>query len=166
MRLYIGPMRGALPIGRVSGETLDSFYAQLRTCRERCGGSSTFVQHWSTSPDHTCDKRCGGTHACKPLGEAYLRQIHNVLSGAFTRAVKWGWLGVSPIGQADAPTPPTPDPQPPTATQAARIAEEAWGDPDWGMFVWLAMTTGARRGELCALRWDRIDFAAGVVDMV
>jgi integrase len=31
------------------------------------------------------------------------------------------------------------------------------------MFVWLAMTTGARRGELCALRWEHVDFAAGVV---
>jgi hypothetical protein len=27
------------------------------------------------------------------------------------------------------------------------------------------MTTGARRGELCALRWDRIDFAAGVLEI-
>ena len=33
----------------------------------------------------------------------------------------------------------------------------------WGLFVWLAMTTGARRGELCAVRWERIDFAAGVL---
>jgi integrase len=31
------------------------------------------------------------------------------------------------------------------------------------LLVWLAMTTGARRGELCALAWDRIDFAAGVL---
>jgi integrase len=31
------------------------------------------------------------------------------------------------------------------------------------MFVWLAMVTGARRGELCALAWDRLDFAAGVL---
>jgi integrase len=25
------------------------------------------------------------------------------------------------------------------------------------MLVWLAMTTGARRGELCALRWNWLD---------
>jgi hypothetical protein len=31
------------------------------------------------------------------------------------------------------------------------------------MLVWLAMVTGARRGELCALRWDQLDFAAGVL---
>jgi hypothetical protein len=31
------------------------------------------------------------------------------------------------------------------------------------MLVWLAMMTGARRGELCALCWDRLDFTSGVL---
>jgi integrase len=31
------------------------------------------------------------------------------------------------------------------------------------MLVWLALLTGARRGELCALAWDRVDFATGVL---
>jgi integrase len=55
------------------------------------------------------------------------------------------------------------DPQPPTAAQAAAIAEEAWRDLDWGMLIRLAMTTGARRGELCALRRDRVDFGSTVL---
>jgi integrase len=52
---------------------------------------------------------------------------------------------------------PTPNPRPPTAAEAARIVNEAWRDPDWGTLVWVAMTTGARRGELCALRWSHVD---------
>ncbi len=88
-----------------------------------------------------------------------------VLNGAFIRAVRWRWIGTNPVGQGQAPFQPTPDPRPPTPAQAARVAAEAWKDPDWGMFVWLAMTTGARRGELCALRWDRIDFVTGVLDI-
>jgi len=40
---------------------------------------------------------------------------------------------------------------------------EASQEPDWGMFVWLAMTTGASRTELCALRWNDIDLDAGVL---
>jgi len=56
-----------------------------------------------------------------------------------------------------------PNPSPPTQTQAATIAMEASQDPGWGMFVWLAMTTGARCGELCALRWDHVDFDTGVL---
>lgn len=49
----------------------------------------------------------------------------------------------------------TRTPQPPTADQAATLVNEAWR---WGFgpFVWLAMTTGARRGEMCALRWEHL----------
>jgi site-specific recombinase XerD len=77
--------------------------------------------------------------------------------------VRWRWLGTNPLEQAEPPAPARTDPRPPTPEQAARIANEAWSDPDWGMLVWLAMMTGARRGELCALAWDRIDFMTAVL---
>lgn len=163
IRLYIRPLLGDLSIGRVDGETLDSFYAELRRCRARCNRRAGLTDHRTTA-EHECDDRCR-PHVCKPLGASYLRQIHTVLNGAFTRAVRWRWLGTNPVRQAEPPPQPLPDPQPPNPAQAAAIVEEAWSDPDWGMFVWLAMTTGARRGELCALRWDRIDFASSVVDI-
>jgi len=88
-----------------------------------------------------------------------------LLNGAFARAVRWRWLGVNPVKQAQAPGLRSPDPQPPSPSQAARIVLDAWRDPDWGMLIWLAMTTGARRGELCALRWSHLEFAAGVVNI-
>jgi len=162
LRLYIRPLLGALSIGRIDGETLDAFYAELRRCRTRCDRRAR-VDH-RIDAEHPCDKRCR-PHVCKPLGSSYLRQIHTVLNGAFTRAVRWRWIGANPVRQADAPQQPPADPNPPSPTQAARIVGEAWRDPDWGMLVWLAMTTGARRGELSALRWDRIDFATGVLDI-
>jgi integrase len=31
--------------------------------------------------------------------------------------------------------------------------------------VWLVMTTGMRRGDVCALRWSRVDLDLGVVDV-
>ncbi|MCU1653088.1 MAG: integrase family protein [Pseudonocardia sp.] len=162
IRKYIQPVLGDLPIGRIDGETLDAYYAELQRCRWRCSRRA-YIEHHTTG-EHDCDQRCG-PHRCKPLSDGSVRQIHAVLSGAFTRAVRWRWIGTNPVRQAQQPPPPTPDPQPPTSVQAARIAAEAWNDPDWGMLVWLAMTTGARRGELCALRWDRIDFVTGIVDI-
>ena len=162
IRLYIRPLLGELSLGRIDGETLDAFYAELRRCRARCD-RRTRTDHRVDGP-HDCDARCV-KHVCKPLGASYLRQIHTVLNGAFTRAVRWRWIGVNPVRQAEAPPQPAPDSNPPTPTQVARIVGEAWRDPDWGMLVWLSMTTGARRGELCALRWDRIDFATGVIDI-
>ena len=40
---------------------------------------------------------------------------------------------------------------------------KAWKSFDWGLMVWLAMVAGARRGELCALRWSHVDLDAGVL---
>jgi hypothetical protein len=77
--------------------------------------------------------------------------------------VRWRWIDHSPTSEATAPPTPHPTPQPPTPAEAARIVTGAWQDPDVGPLVWLAMATGARRGELCALRWRHIDTTRGVV---
>jgi integrase len=97
------------------------------------------------------------------LADGSVRQIHWILSGALDRAVRWKWIAINPADFADKPPLPHPDPQPPTAAEAARIIKEAWRDPAWGVFVWCAMTLGARRGELCALRWEYVDLANSVV---
>jgi integrase len=54
-------------------------------------------------------------------------------------------------------------PSSPTQAQAAAIVMEASNDPGLGMFVWLALTVGARCGELCGLRWADVDFDTGVL---
>jgi integrase len=62
------------------------------------------------------------------------------------------------------PRAPTPQPDPPTVAQAARIIEAAWAeDDDWGTLVRLVMVTGMRRAELLALRWSDVDFDTGTV---
>lgn len=58
-----------------------------------------------------------------------------------------------------------PNPQPPSPEEAARIVNAAWADPDWGTLIWLAMVTGLRRGELCAIRWRHLDLAHGVLHL-
>lgn len=40
---------------------------------------------------------------------------------------------------------------------------EASNDPGWGLFVWLALTTGAGPTEMCDLRWTHIDLDAGTL---
>jgi integrase len=143
---HIRPVLGELPLSRLNAETLESFYATLRRCREHCTGRGR-----------------ERSHVCEPLAASTVRQIHSVLRGSLSRAVRWGWLGVNVAEHATPPPAPAPNPEPPAAEEAARIVTEAWKDPDWGMLVWLAMVTGARRGELCALTWERVDFSAGVL---
>jgi hypothetical protein len=51
---------------------------------------------------------------------------------------------------------------PPSAANAARIIDKAWAtDAEWGTFVWLTMVTGARRGELVALRFSSVELSCG-----
>jgi integrase len=180
---HIRPTIGRLQVGRIRAETIDSLYAQLRRCRDHCRGEK-FVQHRTTA-EHVCDehsprRKCakdttGNTeahcrwcertcapHRCAPLAPGSIRVVHAILSGAFTRAVRWGWIAISPIDQTEPPPVPRPNPSPPTPEEAARILTEAWKDPDWGVLIWFAMTTGARRGEVCGLRWSHLDLTAGV----
>jgi len=85
--------------------------------------------------------------------------------GALKRAVRWGWISSNPIVFAETPPAPKAKPLPPSPEEAARILTEAWADPDWGTLVWLAIVTGVRRGELCALRWIDVDLSTGVISV-
>jgi integrase len=141
---HIHPLLGRLRFTAVTPEILDGFYAELLRCRDHC-------------------RRPAPEHVCRPLHPATVRKIHYLLSGAYRRAVRWGWLDRSPTPDADPPPKPRPEPQPPTPAEATRILAAAWVDPDLGPLVWLAMVTGARRGELCALRWRHLDPARQVL---
>jgi integrase len=157
---HIRPLIGSVKVGALDGDLFDSFYAELRRCRDHCGQRQR-IDHRTDGP-HQCDDRCK-PHRCRPLSNGSVRYIHFILSGALKRAVRWRWIATNPIAQAVPPPQPKPNPQPPTAEQAARILSEAWQDPDWAMLIWLTMVTGFRCGELCAIRWRHLDLAAGVL---
>jgi integrase len=158
---HIRPFVGRTKAGAVDVETLDSLYAELRRCRIHCDRSRGLIDH-RTPRQHECDDRCR-PHRCDGLSSTTIRHIHFVLRGAFEKGVRWRWVNRNPVLLVDAPRPNAPDPRPPTPEEAALIVEEAWQDPDWGMLVWLTMTTGARRGELCGLRWSHVDLTNGVL---
>lgn len=160
-RIHVIPFIGHLKVGEIDADALDSLYAELRRCRAHCTGKRR-IDH-RTSGKHECDDRCT-KHECVGLGSTTIRHIHFLLSGAYKRAVRWKWLSVSPVGHAEPPAAPPPKPTPPGADDAARLLNEAWRrDTQWGAFVWLAMTTGARRGELCALCWEHVDLGEAVI---
>lgn len=103
-------------------------------------------------------------HRCRPFADSGIRTVHYILSGALASAVRWGWIAINPAATARKPALPAAKPKPPTVEEAARLVNEAWArDADWGTFVWTAITTGARRGEMCGLHWRHLDLEAGVV---
>ncbi|GGP42087.1 tyrosine-type recombinase/integrase [Saccharothrix coeruleofusca] len=153
----IVPALGSVPISKLTTRTLETFYADLRRCRVRCDGKP-HVDH-KADGDHDCKKSKCKPHACKPMAASTVRQIHSIISGALNAAVRWDWLNHNPAQVAKRPKQKPPQPDPPSPADAARLIEAAFEmDEDWGTLVWLVMTTGLRRGEVCALRWSDVDF--------
>jgi integrase len=87
-----------------------------------------------------------------------------VLSGAFKQAVAWGWAAHNPAKLATPPSSGRSGVSPPAAGDVARLLTAAMAeDPELGLFLRLAVVLGARRGELCGLKWRDVDLDGGEV---
>jgi integrase len=135
IRSYIDQSVGKIHLNKLRTDQLDSFYAQLR--------------------------EAGGTNGT-PLAPATVRQTHAVIRRALNQAHRWGWIASNPAALASPPRVRARPVSPPDPSEVLRLIDEAEKlDPDMACFLLLAATTGARRGELCALRWTDIDFEKG-----
>ena len=98
------------------------------------------------------------------LSAATVHKYHCILSAACRQAVKWGWVDTAPTGRATPPKVRRTEMNVPTPMQVSALIKAAEDkDPVLGTAVALAALTGARRGELTALRWSDIDLAQGSV---
>ncbi|HEX4102149.1 MAG TPA: tyrosine-type recombinase/integrase [Pseudonocardiaceae bacterium] len=160
----INPALGAMSIAKLSVRHLETLYAELRRCRVRCDGKP-FIEH-KADGEHDCVRAKCKPHGCKPMAASTVRQIHSIISGALSAAVRWDWLESNPARMAQRPKQKPPEPDPPSPAEAARLVDEAFRmDEDWGALVWLVMTTGLRRGEVCILRWSRVNLDVGEIEI-
>jgi integrase len=87
-----------------------------------------------------------------------------VLHRAVGQAVRWGWLARNPVSAATRPTVQRPTITPPAAEQVrAALARVRRTDPDLWCWLLVALATGARRGEVCGIRWGALDLDARTV---
>ena len=132
MDWFILPVLGKLPVARLDAATLDRFYAQLR--------------------------KQGGKNG-RTLAPSTVREVHAIVSGALKQAAAWGWIIQNPARLATPPAVEKAKVRPPKVAQVAELLRVAMEeDAELGLFLRLAVVLGARRGELCALRWPHIDF--------
>jgi integrase len=95
------------------------------------------------------------------MAPATVRQVHAILRRVLDQAARWGWLVANPAALASPPRLGPADIQPPSPEEVSQIVGAAYEvDPDFAVLLWLAATTGARRGELCALRWSHVQLEA------
>ena len=131
IRCYIEPDIGRVSLAKLRTDQLDRFYSKLRD---------------------------EGGQDGSPLSPATVRQTHAVIRRALNQAMRWGWIAANPASLARPPRVGTRALSPPEPEGVLLlIAEAKHADPDLACFLLLAATTGARRGELCALRWSDLD---------
>ena len=92
------------------------------------------------------------------LSPATIRHVHAVFRGAFGQAVKWGIVPMNPAVSASPPKLRSRDINPPAIVDVKRMLELAdEDDPEYGALLRVLTATGARRGEVCGLRWSDLD---------
>jgi integrase len=79
--------------------------------------------------------------------------------------MRWDWIWANPAAAANKPAAEPTEMRPPTPAQIHALLAHAAANPAFHLFLVLAATTGARRGELLALRWADIDLAQGSISI-
>ena len=145
MRVHLLPELGDVEVRRLRASDLDRFYGVL---------------------------------AERGLGPARIRRVHNILAAALGRAVTWREVASNVTKDASPPPVVRNEIRPPETEDIVRLLEIARGirpvmvekvkkgqtievpfrpRPELVAYIYLAASTGARRGELCGIQWQDID---------
>ena len=128
---HLKPHLGHLDLAKLMTADIDDFYAHLL----RAGGRDD-----------------------RPLAPGTVARVHGVLHRALTQAVRWDWIWLNPASNATPPRVAPAEIRPPSPEQVAVLLESAKRrDPALYCFLRLAVSTGARRSQLLALRWGDVD---------
>jgi integrase len=93
------------------------------------------------------------------LSASSVRRHHSILSAALRRAVRWGVIADNPAGRASPPGLTRFTATAPAVGDVQKlIAAATEANPVLAAAIALGAVSGARRGELCALRWSDIDW--------
>jgi integrase len=134
--VHLIPRFGHLAVGDLTTEAIDVFYADLR---------------------------CRGGHDGAGLSDGTVHRIHGVLSRALSQAVRWAWVWTNPARHACPPVAHRREIFSPPPAAVARLLAATYDTPGLHAFFRLAVSTGARRGQLCALRWSDVDLERNTV---
>lgn len=165
IRRTLKPALGEFPLRKLQHrvDILDRLYTHLRRCGALCDGRPR-LDHRGGQPDHDCARAGCRPHVCRPMSPGTVRRLHAILSAALNYAVSWGWIDRNPADHAHPPKLPKRRALPPSPEQVARLLNAAAATADeLAVFLWLAVTSGARRGELVALRWTDVDVDRGML---
>jgi integrase len=114
--------------------------------------------------DFYASLRIDGAVGRRPLSRGSVQRVHGVLHRALAQAMRWEWIWSNPAASASPPRLEPKEMRPPSPGEVARLLAHVAGiHLLFYLFLVLAAITGARRGQLLALRWVDLDFQRGSV---
>jgi integrase len=164
-------------VTKITTHTLDVLYAELAArggaCTHRPCPTAACLEHGPRCRRKNCGRpACPHDGACTtwtscdaqpcrhgaPLSAARVHRIHTVVRSALGQAVKWGWIRRNPADHAEPGEILEDEVEPPADVDVVQLLAEAEEvDHRLALFLQLAIVTGARRGAVCALRWNHLD---------
>jgi integrase len=130
------PALGHIPLTKLTAEHLDLFYGQ----------------------------EAKGSKSLPPLAPDTIHLHHAYLKSALAMAVRYDWLPRSPALKASPPGGPGRAIVSPPVEDVLAILEAATRSrSELASLLFVAATTGLRRGELCGLRWSDVDLDSGTM---
>lgn len=121
-------------------------------------------------PERTVIRKDGSKETVKGYSHATAVKLYNILNGIFEMAFMDDSIPMNPMLKVKRPTPRKDEPHKEesdkafTAQELARILSYVEKEPPkWQAYINLAADTGCRRGELCGLWWDDIDWNTGTI---
>ena len=89
-----------------------------------------------------------------------------MLSSIFKKGVQWGLINENPCSRAEHPKAEEIDVRVLTEEEIPKLLDALLdAPPQYSVITQLALLLGARRGEICALRWSDIDFEKGTLSI-
>jgi len=111
--------------------------------------------------------KSGGRHRktkeARPLSAKTVRHVAGLVSSAFARAERWGLVKTNPVTRSEPPVPKKHRGIALTPTQQELVFASATGPWCLAAFLEFAAATGARRGEILALRWSDIQDGRAII---
>ena len=137
---HIIPELGSIPLAKLTAADLQQFYNRLKE-----GGRLLRVDQYGPG-----------------LSDRMVKSCHVTCRMALDQAVAQGLILKNPALSCKAPVTRPKEMQVLTGEEIQRLLIQAKEDGCFELLL-LELTTGLRRGEILALRWDDLDFRTGVL---
>ena len=142
-RLYILPHLGAMKVAKIRPAHLAQWTTELR----QRGGRLSLAN---------------GTVRTRPLSPKSVNHCFTLLKAAFRWGLRMQLVANNPFDAIESPKVPRKEAKALTSDQVVSLLDAVEGG-QWKNVIQFALATGARRGEIAALKHADVDLAVGVV---